>query len=156
MDSATVRFITRWPPNPTSLVIARLGGSKIFSHCMNIIDGVATEATMLHGCRNVPVDVAMQGVAKYQDMYVPVPNIGESIKFGEEQEGKKYDWAGAIGLPLLASEDWDNWNRWWCSELTFMQLGMGGTWLLDPNVYKRVTPEHIRMCNYPKSEIIRL
>ena len=154
MDIAIVRFTTKWPPNPTSPVIARLAGSKVFSHCMTIIDEVATEATMIHGCRNVPVDVAMQGVAKYQDMYVPIPNKAGAIAFGEDQEGKDYDFAGAFGLPFLASDNWDDWNKWWCSEITFMQLAMGGTWVLDPIVCTRVAPIHILMCNYPKSEII--
>jgi len=156
MDSATIRFITRWPPNPTSLVIARLGGSKIFAHCIVIIDGLAYEATMLHGCRVVPVSVAMRGAASYQDMTIPIADKSAAIKFGLAQDGKGYDYAGAFGLPFLASEDWADDSKWWCSEHNFMMLGAGGTWLLDPEVHKRITPEHLRMCNYPKSKIIKL
>tara|TARA_R110000868_G_C10972514_1_gene770258 strand:+ start:427 stop:801 length:375 start_codon:yes stop_codon:yes gene_type:complete len=123
---------------------------------MTIINGIATEATMFNGCRNIPVSEAMQGVSKYQDMYVPVPNIDEAVKFGREQEGKKYDFAGALGLPFLASEDWSDWDKWWCSEIVFMQLGLGGTWLLDQDVTHRVTPAHLLMCNFKKTGIINL
>ena len=89
-------------------------------------------------------------------MYVPVPNIDEAVKFGREQEGKKYDFAGALGLPFLASEDWSDWDKWWCSEIVFMQLGLGGTWLLDQDVTHRVTPAHLLMCNFKKTGIINL
>ena len=156
MTTVTVRFTTKWPPNPTSLIIARLGGSVKFSHCMTIIDDLAYESTMLHGCRVVPVGVAMRSAASYQDMTVPISDKSAAIKFGLAQDGKGYDYAGAIGLPFLASEDWSDDSKWWCSEHNFMMLGAGGTWLLDPEVYKRITPEHLRMCNYPKSEIVKV
>jgi hypothetical protein len=154
MDIITVRFTTKWPYNPTSPIIARLAGSKQFSHSMNIIGDTTYEATMLHGCRAVPVDVAMQGVAVYQDMYVPVPNLEAAVQFGLDQAGKGYDFGGAFGLPFLESEDWSDDSKWWCSEHNFMQLFKGGTALFDPNVVKRVTPAHLLMCNFPKSKVV--
>lgn len=156
MDIVTMRFTTHWPPNPTSPVIARLSGSRDWSHSMTIIDGIAYEATMLHGCRAVPVEVAMAGVAVYQDMYVPVPDIDAARRFGVDQDGKGYDFAGALGIPLLMSEDWADDSKWWCSEMSMMQVFNGGTSMLDLNVIQRVTPEHLHMCNYPKSEVVRL
>jgi hypothetical protein len=156
MDIVTVRFTTHWPPNPTSPIIARLGGSNWASHSMNIIDGKAYEATMLHRCRVVPVDQAMDGVAMYQDMFVPVADIGAARAWGEDQDRKAYDFAGAFGIPLLMSENWADDTKWWCSEHNFMQIGAGGLWLFDRAVYKRVTPAHLMMCNYPKSPVIRL
>lgn len=156
MNKITMRFTSKWPPNPTSPIIARLGGSTLFSHTMNIIDGRAYEATMLHGCRVVDLSIAMQGVAVYRDMYVPVPDIDASIKWGKEQEGKRYDYAGAFGIPFLMSEDWSDESSHWCSELDFVQVLKGGTTMLDPEVFKRVTPAHLLMCNYEKSPVIRL
>ncbi|TCS35809.1 hypothetical protein EDC30_109108 [Paucimonas lemoignei] len=157
MDIVTIRFTTKWPPNLASLATARLGGSRDFSHSMNIIDGKVFEATMLHGCRvGIPLEVAMQGVAMYQDMYVPVRDKAAAIAWGLEQYGRPYDFAGALGIPFLASEDWANDDAWWCSELSFMQVLKGGTAMLDPNVCKRVTPAHLLMCNFAKSEVVRL
>lgn len=157
MDIVTVRFTTRWPPNPASLVIARATGSRQFSHTMNIIGGEVYEASMTHGCRaNVPLAEAMQGVAMYQDMYVPVPDIRAAIDFGIDQDGKPYDWPGAVGLPFLVSEDWGDDRSWWCSEHNFAQIGAGGLWLLDPEEKARVTPNDLRQCNYKKSPVIRL
>jgi hypothetical protein len=156
MTPVTIRFTTHWPPNPTSLIIARLGGSKKFSHCMTIIGNTVYEATMLNGCREVPLEVAMHGVASYQDMTVPVVDVQAAIDFGKSQISKRYDFAGAFGIPLLASEDWADDSKWWCSEHTFALLGAGGNWLLDPSVIHRVTPSHLLMCNYKKSEVVNL
>lgn len=156
MDEITIRFTTQWPWNPVSPVVARLTGSRIWSHVMTIIDGEAFEATMKHACRVVPLAEAMRGVAMYRDMFVPVSDIGEAVEFGRAQDGKPYDFAGAFGLPLLASDDWEDWRKWWCSELALMQVGMAGTWMLDPDEKTRVTPNDLHQCNYRKSELIRL
>lgn len=150
----TIRFTTHFPPNVTSVVIARLGGSRRFSHCMLIHDGLAYEATMMHGTRIVQVKKAMEGVAFYQDMTVEVPNLTKAIEFGASQAGKKYDFFGAFGIPFLASEDWGDSSKWWCSELVFAMLGAGGLWVLDPAVQKRVTPQDLLDLNYPKTLII--
>jgi len=153
MHIITVRFISKWPPNIASLLVARCGGSKQFSHVMNMIDGMAYEATFNHGCRIVPVKQAMEGASYYQDMYVPVQNIETAINFGKMQRGKKYDVAGALGIPFLMSEDWGDWSKWWCSEFAFMQIGIGGNFLFDKDAQKRITPQHLHMCNYKKSEL---
>jgi hypothetical protein len=137
--------------------VARLGGEKIFSHTMNIIDGLVYEAVMLKGCRaGVPLDEAMKGVTLFQDMYVPVPDLAAAIEWGEAQDGADYDYFGAAGIPLLMSEDWNDESSWWCSEHNFRQIWKGGTLMLDPNVRRRVTPAHLRMCNYRKSPIVNL
>jgi len=155
-NKITLRFTTKWPPNPISKIIGFFGGSKLFSHCFIIVDNMAYESTMLHGCRIVKLDTAMNGVSCYQDMTIPIQDKNAAIQFGLEQNGKGYDYAGALGIPFLASENWANDEKWWCSEHNFMMLGAGGTWLFDPEIYKRVTPAHILMCNYPKSKIIKL
>lgn len=108
---------------------------------------------MLHGTRAVPVDEAMQGVAYYRDMFVPVPNIRAARQFGREQNGKGYDFMGALGIPFLASEDWADDSKWWCSEHNFAMIGAGGLWLLDRNEQKRVTPHDLMQCNFQKTEV---
>jgi uncharacterized protein YycO len=157
MDTVTLRFTTHWPWNPTSPIIAFLGGSKQFSHVMTVIDGVVYEATMTHGCRVVPLATAMKGVAAYQDMEVPIADKSAAITWGLQQDGKGYDFFGAFGLPFLMSEDWADDSKWWCSELVFMQLLKGGAQLqFDPAVDKRITPEHLLMLNFPKTQIFKL
>jgi hypothetical protein len=154
VDNITIRFTSKWPYNPASPVIARLAGWSQFSHCMAIINNKAYEATMMHGCRSVSVAEAMGGVSCYQDMYVPVDDIGACAKFGEDQVGKGYDFAGAFGIPFLMSEDWSDDSKWWCSEETFMLVAAGGTMMLDPSAWKRVRPIDLFNCNYKKSKVI--
>jgi hypothetical protein len=151
--NVTIRFTTKWPPNLSSQIIAILSRSKIWSHCMLIIDNEAYEATMLHGCRIVPVEEAMKGVAYYRDMTVDIPDIDAAIAFGKAQEGKGYDFIGALGIPLMMSDDWGDWSKWWCSEEVFAMVGAGGLWMLDPDEQKRVTPQDILQCNFPKTEV---
>ena len=123
---------------------------------MLIVGGTAYEATMLHGCRAVPVEVAMKGVVGYQDMLVPVSDLGKAVEFGKNQIGKPYDFAGAFGLPLLMSDDWSDWSKWWCSELTFMQLGAAGNFVLDPAEKTRITPNDLHQCNFEKTPFVRI
>jgi hypothetical protein len=121
---------------------------------MLIIDGMAYEASMIHGCRVVPIDTAMEGIVAYQDMQIPVLDISSSIAWGKKQDGKGYDFFGAIGLPFLASQDWADDKKWWCSEMNFMQIGAAGNWMLDKNEFKRITPNDLYICNYQKSDVI--
>lgn len=148
----TIRFTSRWPWNPASLLIAIGSGSReLFSHTIAIIGDRAYEANMLDGCRACPVADAMRGIVRWQDMPVWVPDLDAAIAFGEAQDGHGYDFAGALGIPLLMSEDWADSSRWWCSEHNFALLMAGGTILLDPEEKRRVTPNDLRQCNYPKS-----
>jgi len=151
----TLRFTSRWPYNPISLAIATLTGSRFFSHVVAIIDDRAYEASMTHGCRACSVPDIMKGIVRYQDMHVTVPDIDAARAFAEAQAGKPYDFAGALALPLLKSDDWNDDSRWWCSELVFAMLMAGGVTLLDPDEMHRVTPNDLFQCFYPKSELMR-
>jgi hypothetical protein len=146
----TIRFTSRWPYNPISPIIAVASGSTTWSHTIAIIGDRAYEANMLHGCRAVSAAEAMQGIVRYQDMLVLVPDLDAAIAFGEAQDGKGYDWAGALGIPLLMSDDWHDDSKWWCSEHNFALLMAGGTVLLDPAEKFRVTPNDLRQCNFQK------
>ncbi|KQQ86899.1 hypothetical protein ASF77_19635 [Massilia sp. Leaf139] len=88
-------------------------------------------------------------------MEVEVPDIGAAVAFAEGQGGKPYDFAGALALPLLKSDDWGDDSRWWCSELVFAMLMAGGRTLLDPAEKHRVTPNDLYQCFFPKSQLMR-
>lgn len=68
---------------------------------MTIIDGMAYEATMTHGCRVAPLYEAMEGVAYYQDMMIPFLDVEAMKAFGDDQNGKPYDFCGAFGIPFF-------------------------------------------------------
>lgn len=151
----TLRFTSRWPHNPISLVIALASGSRFFSHVVAIVDGEAFESSMTHGCRACTVADVMKGIVRYQDMAVDVPDIEAALAFARAQHGKPYDFAGALALPLLKSDDWGDESRWWCSELVFAMLMAGGVNLLDPDEVHRVTPNDLFQCYHPKTELMR-
>ncbi|WP_156648863.1 hypothetical protein, partial [Massilia sp. Leaf139] len=94
----TLRFTSRWPHNPISLAIAVLSGSRFFSHVVAIVGDRAYESSMTHGCRACSVPDVMEGIVRYQDMEVEVPDIGAAVAFAEGQGGKPYDFAGALAL----------------------------------------------------------
>ena len=150
----TVRVTSRWPYNPISLAVGVLSGSHQFSHAITIIAGRAYEASMSHGCRAGTLAELMAGIVVYRDMEVWVPDLAAAVQFAENQMGKGYDWAGAVGLPLTYSEDWADEARWWCSELAFAIVLAGGTRLFDPAVMTRVRPVDLLMCDYPKSSLV--
>jgi hypothetical protein len=151
----TVRLTSRWPYNPLSLAVGVCAGSRQFSHSITIIGDRAYEASMVHGCRAGTVDQLMDGIVVYRDMPVAVPDIEAARAFAEDQVGKRYDFAGAVGIPLTYSEDWTDDSKWWCSDLTFATVLAGGTRLFDPAVMKRVRPIDLHMCDYPKTETMR-
>lgn len=157
----TVRLTSRWPYNPISLAVGVLSGSRQFSHAIAIIGGRAYEVSMSHGCRAGTVAEIMAGIVVYRDMDVWVPDLQAAVDFAESQCApappalpRKYDWAGAVGIPLTYSEDWADDSRWWCSELVFAIVLAGGTRLFDPDVMKRVRPIDLQMCDYPKSALV--
>lgn len=150
----TVRLTSRWPFNPVSLAVGILAGSRQFSHAITIIGERAYEASMTHGCRAGTVNELMAGAVVYRDMHVWVPNLAAAIAFAEDQVGKRYDWAGAIGIPLTYSEDWADAGAWWCSELAFAIVLAGGIRLFDPAMMTRVRPIDLQMCDYPKSALV--
>ena len=159
----TVRLTSRWPYNPISLAVGVLSGSRQFSHAIAIIEGRAYEASMTHGCRAGTVDEIMAGIVVWRDMEVWVPDLDAAIAFAEAQcapaapeRPKKYDWLGAIGIPLTYSEDWSDDTRWWCSDLVFAIVLAGGTRLFDPAVMKRVRPIDLHMVDYSKAAIMRV
>jgi hypothetical protein len=136
-----------------SEISAGLAHSGDFNHEMIIDEGMVYEAVPWHGARLVIQPVAMRGVARYQDIYVPVPDIVAMRTFGLAQLGKGYDWPGAIGLPVRRAEDWQDSNRWWCRELVFAMLDAGGAWSLDPAERLRVSANGIGQSDFTKSQI---
>ena len=158
----TVRLTSRWPWNPLSLAVGVCAGSRQFSHSITIIGDRAYEASMVRGCWAGTVEQLMEGIVVYRDMHVIVPDIDAARAFAEAQcappppaKPKKYDYRGAVGIPLTYSVDWADDGRWWCSDLTFAIVLAGGTRLFDPAMMKRVRPIDLHMVDYPKTELMR-
>jgi hypothetical protein len=92
----------------------------------------------------------------YQDMALTVPDIEAMRAFLREQLGAGYDWLGAAGIPVLRSDDWQDPDRWWCSELIIAALAAGGLFIIDFNEVTRGTPNDLFQYPAPKSALVEL
>jgi hypothetical protein len=149
----TIRFTSK--AHIGAKIAALLAQSENFNHCMLIDEGMVYEA-VTKGTRYVRPERAMHKVKAYQEIKILVPNIEAMREFLKDQLGASYDWAGAIGLPILRSDNWQDPNKWWCSELIVAALSAGGINILDPMQFNRVTPNDIYILNYEKGPLIRL
>lgn len=57
------------------------------------------------------------------------------------QIGKKYDYAGIIGF--VANRDWQEDNKWFCSELVMYCLMKAGIKILNVEHLNRITSQHM-------------
>lgn len=99
---------------------------SLSSHCMVLAGDTVYEATMLHGVRRVPREVAMHGqhLVKMTQYQVPRPSAG--LEWLDAQVGKPYDWGGAFGLSLAPDRRWSDASAWYCYELAAAALHAAG------------------------------
>lgn len=69
--------------------------------------------------------------------------LAELIAAAESQIGRRYDWAGALGLALRRG--WQDRRAWFCSELVAWAADAAGSPWFRRNRIGRVTPEHLWM-----------
>lgn len=115
-----ISWLIRWavPRSRFSLALS--------SHCL-IDSGVAVyEATMLHGVRCVPREVALKSQTIVKVTEYQVPNVTDGYKWASEQVGTPYDWAGALGLGLTPGRDWKQDDKWFCYEFAAGVLQAAG------------------------------
>lgn len=139
-----------------SRLLALLAQSEWANHCMLFDGGMAHEAVCWHGVRYVPCDVSMRGVKMFQDMQLTVPDIDAMRAFLRSVNGAGYDWMGALGLPLLRSDNWQDPSKWWCSELILAALAAGGLQVIDFNDVERGTPNDLMQYPAPKRPVVHL
>ena len=69
-------------------------------------------------------------------------DVPESIiDIAMTQEGKPYDWAGIFGL-VLRERNWEDDDKWFCSELVAWSFKQGGFPLLNETT-SRITPRDL-------------
>lgn len=137
----TIRFSSKC--HAGSRIMAVAAQSERFNHCMLFDQGMVYEAVCWQGVRYVQPRVSMRGVKIYQDMDLVVPDIEAMRAFLREQLGADYDWAGAAGIPFLRSDNWQDPDKWWCSELIIAALAAGGLYVIDFSELERGTPNDL-------------
>lgn len=116
-----------------------------------IIDGdYVIEATATHGVRRVTIQEAMEHVTDYEIVHLPCANPEVAIAAAASQIGKKYDWGMILGHPLR--QDWDDMDRWVCSELVAWAVQQGGTELFRTKPH-RITPQHLYLPRFNAGDL---
>ena len=72
---------------------------------------------------------------------VEVADEAKLFEILKSQEGKPYDWAGVIGLGL--HRNWEDDDKWFCSELMAWAFKQAGTPLLNADDAFRITPRDL-------------
>lgn len=70
-----------------------------------------------------------------------------AIAAARYQVGKPYDLSALFGL--LMHRDWQEDDRWFCSELVAWAFAQGGSPLFRPEAMRRITPQHLWMLSPP-------
>ena len=121
----------------------RLGTWSDWSH-VAIIDGdEVIEATAPAGVRRFPVVQAINHAKRAAVVELPCRDPRAVIAAAESQLGKPYDFTAIVGLGL--HRDWQEDDRWFCSELVAWAFEKAGEPLFRAEVLRRVTPQHLWM-----------
>lgn len=156
MNTINVLF-TRRPLNPISWAI-RWGMPRsrfalaLSSHAIVDFGDVCYEATMTHGVRKLPRELALQGQTVVRQARYEVSSRSAALAWADSQLcvykpsapawlGKRigeaycaaqlilrsnYDWGGAIGLGLAPDRDWAEAGKWFCYEFAAAVLRAAG------------------------------
>lgn len=74
---------------------------------------------------------------------VDVTNNQEELFYAHitSQEGKAFDFIGLVGIAF--NRNWENTDKWFCSELVMWALKRAGVNLLNAEKYHRISPQNI-------------
>jgi uncharacterized protein YycO len=125
--------------NLASLLLRTVTWSS-WSHCAIVTpEGTVIEAAAPHGVIERSRATFLAGVSKFSEKTIDLPDDAAAIAWARAQIGKPYDWLGALGLAF--HREWDNPERWWCSELVEGAAAAGRRPRFVSNA-GRVTPQH--------------
>jgi hypothetical protein len=115
-----ISWLIRWAVPRSRFALA------LSSHCLIDAGDVMYEANMLHGVRGVSRTVALAGLTGVKTIDYSVPDAAAGIAWAIAQDGKKYDWRGALGLGLTPYRDWAADDSWFCYEFAAGVLKASG------------------------------
>lgn len=131
--------------HPGSWLIRAVSWSE-WSHVEIILpDGRLLGAAAPQGVGLSTYEERMAIAAHAAIMYFP-GNMDAAMAWGETQLRKPYDYLGVIGLGL--HRDWEEDDKWWCSEFAGEFLVQGGFAPFRPEAIRRLTPQHLWMLNH--------
>ena len=113
-----------------------------WSHVV-IVDGDEAIEAVWPAVRVVPVTKVLASHGRYAFADLPCTDPAAVIAAARSQVGKPYDLSALFGL--LAHRDWQEEDRWFCSELVAWAFDQGGSPLFRREANHRITPQHLWM-----------
>lgn len=126
---------------PGAVIIRAVTWSE-WSHVALVDGDEVIEATWPAVCVTPLAEV----IAKHSAHIIvdlPCRSSAEIIQAARSQVGKGYDLTALFGL--LARRDWQEPDKWFCSELVAWAFSQGGSPLFRPEAMHRITPQHLWM-----------
>lgn len=143
MKTIDLLFCTN-PTNPLSWMI-RAGSWSRWSH-VAIVDGnQVIEAVALDGVVTTPIASRLKQDPSWIISALPCNDPEAVTAAARTQIGKPYDYTGVLGIGL--HRDWQQDDRWFCSELVAWAFAQGGNPLFRHHANRRVTPQDLWMLN---------
>lgn len=136
--------------HPGSWLIRAVSWSE-WSHVEIVLpDGRLLGASAPHGVCASTLDERMDISSGVATMEFP-GDFEAGMRWAEGQMGKPYDYIGVLGLGL--HRDWEEDDKWWCSEFAGKFLKEAGFAPYRSEAMKRLTPQHLFMLNQHFSTI---
>lgn len=138
----TIRLLFSTSRHPLSALIRACTWST-WSHVALVDGDEVIEATAPAGVRRYPVLAAIEHAKRAAVVDLPCRDPASVIEAAASQIGKPYDYAAIVGIGL--HRDWQQDDRWFCSELVAQAFEQAGQPLFRGEVLRRVTPQHLWM-----------
>lgn len=126
---------------PYSIIsnLIRLFTFSKFSHCaIYISDKFIVDSTFTTGVRINSVEDYLREFPYQEIVEIEVPDDKAAAQFALAQVGKPYDWTALVSIVL--QRNWQEPDRWFCSELVEATLAAGGTKRFRDTI-SRITPQ---------------
>lgn len=118
----------------------RVAQWSAWSHCA-VVDGEEViEASAYHGVRVRPLAEFLAESSRHEVIQLPCNYPEITIAAARSQVGKRYDWAGVVGIGFR--RHWQNQNRYFCSELVAWAQVQAGPALFRADAH-RLTPRDL-------------
>ena len=122
---------------PLSVLIRTITSCK-WHHVGVIVGGFVIEARF-DGVTKTPID-EFKSRGKYSIENHPLADEQKANDFALMQVGKKYDIAGLVSFPFR--KDWQDDNKWYCSELVASIAEVGGSPIVRSDL-KGISPRDL-------------
>jgi uncharacterized protein YycO len=116
-----------------------------WSHCGIIAGDEVIEAVMGKGVVITPLAEFQNHASKWAVIKIPAADPAAVIEWARNQEGKRYDIPGVLGIALRRA--WQDADAWFCSELVAAAFHAAGTALFRTDAW-RITPRDLYIRTY--------